>query len=238
MILNSRKAKWLGTVAVGSALAIALAGCGRDDGGSGGGDDGGSSPASQTRRSRSASRRRSPALRLAQATARLRASSPTWASAMTREASSSATARPARSTCAPWDDAYDPQKALQNFQQNSGDVFAFTSGLGTPTNRAYRDAAIDEEVPQVLVQTGDPIFSDQAESPWQLGFVPTYMNEGAAFGELLAESGDDLTVAILSQNDDYGEGYVEGFMEAIDGTGIEVVSELAYEATDTSVDAS
>ncbi|MGO1410941.1 MAG: hypothetical protein ACTHU7_05850, partial [Microbacterium sp.] len=44
MILNSRKAKWLGTVAVGSALAIALAGCGRDDGGSGGGDDGGSSP--------------------------------------------------------------------------------------------------------------------------------------------------------------------------------------------------
>ncbi|WP_119696845.1 ABC transporter substrate-binding protein [Microbacterium halotolerans] len=238
MILNSRKAKWLGTVAVGSALALVLAGCGRDDGGSGGGDGdgGGSSPG------------------ITDDSITLGVTTPL----------SGATAGPGNCTVAglvaymgerndaggiefgdgntrtvdvqAWDDAYDPQKALQNFQQNSGDVFAFTAGLGTPTNRAFRDAAIDEEVPQVLIQTGDPIFSDQTESPWQLGFVPTYMNEGAAFGELLAESGDDLTVAILSQNDDYGEGYVEGFKEAIEGTGVEVVKELTYEATDPSVD--
>src|SRR5690606_41094998 len=67
-----------------------------------------------------------------------------------------------------FDDTYDPQKALSAFQQNSSSVFAFTSGLGTPTNRAYREAAIDAEVPQVLIQTGDPIFSDRTESPWQL----------------------------------------------------------------------
>ncbi|WP_448811261.1 ABC transporter substrate-binding protein [Agromyces bauzanensis] len=138
-----------------------------------------------------------------------------------------------------YDDQYDPQKALANFQQMVSDnVFAATSGLGTPTNRAYREAAIDEEFPQVLVMTGDPLFSDQEESPWQLGFVPTYLNEGAAFGELLAASGDDHKVAILSQNDDYGSGYVEGFKDAIEGAdNIEVVKELTYEATDTSVDA-
>lgn len=136
------------------------------------------------------------------------------------------------------DDAYDPQKSLANFQQLVSDgVFAMTSGLGTPTNRAYREAAIDEKVPQVLIQTGDPIFSDEKESPWQLGFVPTYLNEGAAFGELLAASEGDHKVAILSQNDDYGEGYVEGFKDAIaDADNIEVVGELTYEATDTSVD--
>ena len=137
-----------------------------------------------------------------------------------------------------YDDAYDPQRALTNFQQNQSDVFAFTSGLGTPTNRAYREAAIDNEVPQVLVQTGDPIFSNREESPWQLGFIPIYQNEGEAFGQLLAESGEDLTVAMLSQNDDYGEGYVEGFKEAVaDADNIEIVAELTYEATDTSVDA-
>jgi branched-chain amino acid transport system substrate-binding protein len=138
-----------------------------------------------------------------------------------------------------YDDVYDPQKSLANFQQMVSDgVFASTSGLGTPTNRAYREAAIDEEFPQVLVMTGDPLFSDQEESPWQLGFVPIYQNEGAAFGELLAGSGEDHKVAILSQNDDYGKGYVEGFKEAIDGAdNIEVVGELTYEATDTSVDA-
>jgi branched-chain amino acid transport system substrate-binding protein len=136
------------------------------------------------------------------------------------------------------DDAYDPQKAAANFDQLKDSVFAMTSGLGTPTNRAWREAAIADEVPQVLIQTGDPIFSDPAESPWQLGFVPIYQNEGAAFGELLASSDGDHKVAILSQNDDYGAGYVEGFKDAVEGAdNIEIVKELTYEATDTSVDA-
>ena len=138
-----------------------------------------------------------------------------------------------------YDDAYDPQKSLSNFQQMVSDnVFAVTSGLGTPTNRAFRDAAISQKVPQVLVMTGDPLFSDRKQSPWQLGFVPIYQNEGAAFGKLLAASKDQHKVAILSQNDDYGKGYVAGFKESIKGaSNISVVGEQTYEATDTSVDA-
>ncbi|RZU31109.1 ABC transporter substrate-binding protein [Blastococcus saxobsidens] len=136
------------------------------------------------------------------------------------------------------DDTYDPQQAKANYDQLKNDVFAMTAGLGTPTNRAWRDAAIADEVPQVLIMTGDPLFSDTEESPWQLGFVPIYQNEGEAFGELLATSSEEHKVAILSQNDDYGEGYVEGFKSAIEGAdNIEIVDELTYEATDTSVDA-
>jgi len=136
------------------------------------------------------------------------------------------------------DDAYDPQKAKANYDQLKNEVFAMTAGLGTPTNRAWRDAAIADEVPQVLIMTGDPLFSDTDQSPWQLGFVPKYQNEGQAFGELLASSGEAHKVAILSQNDDYGEGYVEGFKSAVEGAAnIEIVDELTYEATDTSVDA-
>jgi ABC-type branched-subunit amino acid transport system substrate-binding protein len=136
------------------------------------------------------------------------------------------------------DDGYDPQKAKANYDQLKGDVFAMTAGLGTPTNRAWRQAAIADEVPQVLIMTGDPIFSDKKESPWQLGFVPKYQNEGEAMGALLATSSGQHKVAILSQNDDYGKGYVEGFKDAIKGKdNIEVVDELTYEATDTSVDA-
>src|SRR3954464_5101564 len=136
------------------------------------------------------------------------------------------------------DDTYDPQKAKANYDQLKNDVFAMTAGLGTPTNRAWRQAAIADEVPQVLVMTGDPIFSDTKESAWQLGFVPKYQNEGEAMGELLATSSGEHKVAILSQNDDYGKGYVEGFKSAIEGKdNIEIVDELTYEATDTSVDA-
>ena len=65
--------------------------------------------------------------------------------------------------------------------------------------------------------------------------MPIYQNEGAAFGELLASSTDEHKVAILSQNDDYGKGYVEGFKSAIEGhDNIQIVKELTYEATDTS----
>jgi branched-chain amino acid transport system substrate-binding protein len=136
------------------------------------------------------------------------------------------------------DDAYDPQKAKANYDQLKGSVFAMTAGLGTPTNRAFREAAIADKVPQVLVMTGDPIFSDQKQSPWQLGFVPIYQNEGEAFGKLLATSSSPHKVAILSQNDDYGKGYVEGFKKGIEGvSNISIVKELTYEATDTSVDA-
>jgi ABC-type branched-subunit amino acid transport system substrate-binding protein len=136
------------------------------------------------------------------------------------------------------DDAYDPQKAKANYDQLKGSVFAMTAGLGTPTNRAWRTAAIADKVPQVLVMTGDPIFSDSKQSPWQLGFVPKYQNEGEAMGKLLATSTGQHKVAILSQNDDYGKGYVEGFQSAIQGkSNIQVVKTATYEATDTSVDA-
>jgi ABC-type branched-subunit amino acid transport system substrate-binding protein len=136
------------------------------------------------------------------------------------------------------DDTYDPQKAKANYDQLKSDVFAMTAGLGTPTNRAWRQAAVADKVPQVLVMTGDPIFSDPKQSPWQLGFVPKYQNEGEAMGKLLATATGQHKVAILSQNDDYGKGYVEGFQSAIKGkSNIQVVKQLTYEATDTSVDA-
>jgi ABC-type branched-subunit amino acid transport system substrate-binding protein len=136
------------------------------------------------------------------------------------------------------DDAYDPQKAKGNYDQLKGSVFAMAAGIGTPTNRAYRDAAIADEVPQVLVMTGDPIFNDRAQSPWQLGFVPTYVNEGEAFGALLAKSSGQHKVAVLYQNDDYGKGYLAGFQQGVEGAdNVKIVKENTYEASDTSIDA-
>src|SRR5215213_4093125 len=239
MISHLRSRKALG-IAVASALALTATGCGGDDAGRSGdtsGSGGGSSPG------------------ITDTTITLGITTPL----------SGATAGPGTCTVAgvkayfgaknaaggvefgdgktrtveieALDDTYDPQKAKANYDQLKDDVFAMTAGLGTPTNRAWRDAAIADEVPQVLIMTGDPLFSDTGESPWQLGFVPKYQNEGEAMGELLASSSAEHKVAILSQNDDYGEGYVEGFKSAIEGAdNIEVVKELTYEATDTSVD--
>ncbi|GAA3754573.1 ABC transporter substrate-binding protein [Microbacterium kribbense] len=135
------------------------------------------------------------------------------------------------------DDQYDPQKAKANYDQFKGSVFAIAIGLGTPTNRAFREAAIADGVPQVLTGTGDPLFSDRAQSPMQLDAFPTYVEEGRAFGEMLVASGEHK-VAILSQNDDYGLDYLTGFKSAVqDAPGITITKELTYEVPDVSLDA-
>lgn len=136
------------------------------------------------------------------------------------------------------DDVYDPAKAVSNFRQmvDQG-IFAYVGALGTPTNAAIMPIANEEEIPQVLLITGATMFSaDQQANPWTLGLLPTYYDEGFAFGELLASAGRPVTAAILAQNDDYGEDYVAGFEAAIEGSDVEVVGHATYEPTDPTLD--
>ena len=136
------------------------------------------------------------------------------------------------------DDAYDPAKAVSNFRQLVNDgIFAYVGALGTPTNAAILPIANEEEVPQVLLQTGASVFSeDQEANPWTIGLLPTYYDEGFAFGELLAAADEPVTVATLAQNDDYGEGYLSGFAAAIEGSDVEVVGSATYEPSDITLD--
>ena len=137
-----------------------------------------------------------------------------------------------------YDDQYDPAKASANFQQAVSDgVFAMAFGLGTPTNNAWKQAAQDAGVPQVLIMTGDPGFDDVSSDPTAIGLVPKYQDEGEAMGKLLASDSAPHKVAIIEQNDDYGKGYVEGFKAGIEGaSNITIVSDKTYEPTDTSLD--
>lgn len=135
------------------------------------------------------------------------------------------------------DDTYDPQKAKSNYDQLHKDSFVLGLGLGTPTNRAWRDAAIEDGVPQVLTATGDPLFSDRDESPLQIDAFPTYVSEGEAFGEMLVENDEEYKVAVLRQNDDYGMDYLTGLEQSIEASDkVEIVEELTYEVTDDSID--
>lgn len=136
------------------------------------------------------------------------------------------------------DDAYDPAKALSNFKQLVNDgIFAYVGALGTPTNAAIMPVANQEKVPQVLLVTGATAFSkDQKANPWTLGLLPTYYDEGHTFGALLADAKKPITVAVLSQNDDYGTDYVKGLTEAIAGSEVKIVDKATYEPTDTTLD--
>ncbi len=136
------------------------------------------------------------------------------------------------------DDVYDPAKAVSNFRQLvDGGMFAYVGALGTPTNKAIEPIANEQKVPQVLLISGASGFSsDQTANPYTYGLLPTYYEEGHTFGELLVKSGKPVTAAILSQNDDFGKDYVNGFTDAVKGSSVTIVDSATYEPTDTTLD--
>lgn len=143
-------------------------------------------------------------------------------------------------TLVTYDDGYDPAKAVQNYQKlvTQDRVFALLQSFGTPPNLAIMANANRDQVPQLFVHSGAALFSaDQQKNPWTIGWQPTYQSEGEASGKYLAGQDKPVRVAVLSQNDDFGKAFVEGFERSIAGSQVQVVARQTYEPTDPTVDA-
>lgn len=138
------------------------------------------------------------------------------------------------------DDGYDPAKATINAAElvEQEEVFALLNPLGTPSNTAIREYMNEQEVPQAFVATGASKWgAEHEEFPWTIGWQPSYPTEAAIYGEFLkSEFPDGATVAVLLQNDDYGEDYLVGLEAAIEGSNIEIIATETYEVTDPAVD--
>jgi branched-chain amino acid transport system substrate-binding protein len=136
------------------------------------------------------------------------------------------------------DDAYEPAKAIQNARRlvQEEQVFALFNTLGTANNVAIWDYANKQEVPQLYVATGASLWGeDPKEHPWTIGWQPDYVTESQVYADYLKKEKPDAKVAVLYQNDAFGEDLLTGFKAAIEGTGITVVAEESYEVTDPTV---
>lgn len=240
MTASIRRHRWL---AVAATLALTATACGgRDDGGSAGGDGDGGTAASPG---------------ITDDTITFGSSYP-----LSGPASAYATIRNAVDACFAavnadggvemgdgvtrqlelevLDDGYDPARSAQNARQlvQQEQVFALFNPLGTAHNEAMRDYLNEEEVPHVFVATGASELSSAAdEYPWTIGWQPTYSLEATIYGEFLKEQRPEGgTVAVLYQNDEYGEEFVGAFEAAIEGSDFEIVARESYEATDPSVE--
>ena len=134
------------------------------------------------------------------------------------------------------DDAYEPGRTATNAQrlvQEEG-VFALFNVIGTANNLAIWDNLEEECVPNLFAGTGSPFWGDP-EHAWTVGSFPSYSLEAVMYAGYLEENDPDATVAMLTQNDDFGGSYVDSFAAAIEGTDIEVVAEETYEAANTDV---
>ena len=125
------------------------------------------------------------------------------------------------------DDQYLPERTRANVETlvNDEGVFAMLGNVGTENNEQAQ-LALEEAgqcVPNLSVATGFPGFGDPERDPWIINGLPNYALESIAFAEYLKENQPDATVAILAQNDSFGDSYVEAFEQAIEGTDITIV---------------
>ncbi len=136
------------------------------------------------------------------------------------------------------DDAYEPPRAVQNARRliQQEEVFALFNTLGTPNNVAIWDYVNDQEVPHVYVATGASTWGSDVEGhPWTTGWQPDYVTESQVYADYLEQEKPGAKVAVLYQNDAFGEDLLNGFKEATKGTDIEIVAEESYEVTDPTV---
>jgi branched-chain amino acid transport system substrate-binding protein len=136
------------------------------------------------------------------------------------------------------DDAYEPPRAVQNARRliQQEEVFALFNTLGTPNNVAIWDFVNKEEVPHLFVATGASLWGADVDAhPWTIGWQPDYVTESQVYADFLEEEKPNAKVAVLYQNDAFGEDLLNGFKDAVQGTNIEIVAEESYEVTDPTV---
>ncbi len=107
------------------------------------------------------------------------------------------------------DDSYDASKtqaAAQDLIENDK-VFAMVGGIGTETNIAARDYVNEQCVPSVALGTGSPEWGKNNTSPWYIGGLPSYATEAVAFLDYYKTVKPDASIALLYQNDDFGQSY-------------------------------
>lgn len=131
-----------------------------------------------------------------------------------------------------YDDEYDPNNTVTNAQKliQEDEVFALFNVVGTPNNKGVREATDPQCVPNLFVATGSQLWGDGAEDyPWTIGSIPSYPTEAAVFATYLGDANPEAKVAVLYQADDFGEGYLEAFKKATEGTDITIVAEEGLE---------
>ncbi|MEU6248716.1 ABC transporter substrate-binding protein [Glycomyces sp. NPDC047010] len=117
------------------------------------------------------------------------------------------------------DDGYEPQRTNEVVTElvEDDEVLAVVNGLGTPTHSVVLDYLAEEGVPDLFISSGSRVWNQPALYPNAFGYNAEYTTEGAALAQYAVEQEPGATVCVLGQNDDYGEGILEG-VEAVMGS--------------------
>ena len=119
------------------------------------------------------------------------------------------------------DDGYNPAQTVpltKQLVEGSDPVFAMFGGLGTQAQVSVEPYLNTKKVPQVFVATGATQFSAQKDKyPYTFGWQPTYQGEALIYAKELLAASPAPKVAVIYQNDDYGQDYLAGLKKGLGG---------------------
>jgi branched-chain amino acid transport system substrate-binding protein len=136
------------------------------------------------------------------------------------------------------DDGYSPPQAVQIVHQlvEQDKVFAIFDTLGTAVNTAIRPYLNQNGVPQMFVATGASTWGhDYQKFPWTIGWQPDYQSEAILYAQDIMLNHPKAKIAVLYQNDDYGEDYNTGLKRGLGKHQDMLVKMASYETSDPSV---
>ena len=136
------------------------------------------------------------------------------------------------------DDAYNPAQTVQLVKGlvEQDHVFALFNTLGTACNLSVRQYLNDNKVPQLWVSTGATTWgTDAAKYPWTIGFNADYQAEAIVFAKSILKNQPNAKIAVLYQNDDFGQDYLTGLQKGLGSKASQIVKQASYEVTDPDV---
>lgn len=137
-----------------------------------------------------------------------------------------------------YDDVYNPTNTVQLTRKLVEDdkVFAIVASVGTEVNLSVRSYLNARRVPQILSATGASTWGKDARRfPWTGGWIPDYVSEGTIYGQAIARNSPRAKIAVLYQNDSYGEDYLAGLERGLGSKTSNIVAKEEYEVTAVDV---
>lgn len=137
------------------------------------------------------------------------------------------------------DDGYEPEAALENTRVLLRDeqVFALIGAVGTPTSRAAAPVATNDRVPYIGAFTGAEFLRDPGQTPTAVNVRASYYQETEAMVERLRSELGVSRIAVLHQDDSYGNAGLTGVRLALERRGMELTGRAAYQRNTTAIKA-
>ena len=138
------------------------------------------------------------------------------------------------------DDGYEPARTVQGVRQlvQQDNVFAIFASVGTENNIAVRPFLNAMKVPQLFVGDGSSeLGAAYRRYPWTMGYLPSYLGEGAMYGRNIARTKPKARIAVLVESSALGNDLLAGLKRGLGKSGAKIIATESHAPTDPDVNA-